>query len=94
MAHMTSVKRTVVRLGGRIVKESSGRWEVYQLEAPAGKVWAGSSTHVLRVEWLKGDDAYRIAAVTDALERTEEGLADCDDPDCDYCHPEENSDAP
>ena len=77
------------RQGGRVADETSGRYRVYQIEAPAGKVWAASSTHTLRVEWrLPAVAAERNEAVEDAIERMSHGTADCAEPGCDYCHPE------
>lgn len=87
MGWMTGINRRVKKLGGKVVNESSGRFRVYQCEAPTGKVWACSSTHVLRVEWREGEAGYRSEAVIDGMERVGQGLADCDNPECDYCHP-------
>jgi hypothetical protein len=87
MATLDKLGRLVMAAGGKLVGESSGRWHVSQCEAPAGKVWAASSTHALRVEWRHGDSKGRDEAVADAIERVEEGVTDCDDEECDYCHP-------
>lgn len=88
MARTTELRRAAKKAGATVEGGLNGRWYVYNVEAPAGKVWAASSTHALHVEWRAGEDDYREESITDALERMEEGVADCDDPDCDYCHPE------
>jgi len=77
------------RLGAILEGGPIGRWVRYNVEAPAGKVWAGSGTHVLLVEWRNGDAVYRAEAIEDALERMADEVVACDDPECDYCHPEE-----
>jgi hypothetical protein len=51
-----------------VVRESAGRWDVYQVEAPAGSLLNGDVS-AFRVEWLKGDLAYRDQAIADAIER-------------------------
>jgi hypothetical protein len=88
VAHVSHLKRQVKAHGGALTGGPAGRWYVYQCEAPAGKVWSAGSTHLLRVEWLKGDTDYRAAAICDALERVALGLADCDDAECEYCCPQ------
>ena len=94
MAHLTFLRHKVEKLGGRVVDESSGHWKTYQIEAPAGKCWAASSTHVLCVTWRKErtatrEEIARSEAIIDAIHRVTLGVTDCDDPECDYCHPEE-----
>lgn len=84
----TFLKGQVRRAGGELTGGKIGRWHVYHCEAPAGNVWAASSTHALRVEWREGDRRWREEAIADALERMAYGVADCDDEECDYCHPE------
>ena len=85
--HTLALKRLVKKHGGTVVNESSGRMCVYQCEAPAGKVWSCCGIHCIRVEWRKGEDAYRISAIADGMERVAMGTEDCEDEDCDYCHP-------
>jgi hypothetical protein len=78
------------------IDEDSIRAQFVNVEAPAGMVWAASSTHALKVDWGTpgdsyggdGDPAIKRDAILDAIERMAEGLADCDEPDCDFCHPE------
>jgi len=79
------LRAAVRKAGGSLEREGAGRWEVYQCEAPTGKVWAAASTHDMKVEWLKGDSVYRDEAITDAVERLSLGLVDCDDEDCERC---------
>ncbi len=74
--------------GGTVANESSGKMKVYQCESPAGNVWASSSTHCLRVEWRDGDTVDRHKAIEEAICRMADGVTECDDEECDYCHPE------
>jgi hypothetical protein len=83
--HANYLRRQVSAAGGKLEGGPVGRYHVYQCEAPAGKVWAASDTHALKVEWRTGDTDDRVAAITDALERVAHGLCDCGDPDCDVC---------
>ena len=87
-----TLKAKAERLGATVEGGPVGRWYRYNIDSPAGKVWTCTGdTHCLVVEWLNGDEAFRNNAITDALERMEMGLSDCDNPECDYCHPEEDS---
>jgi hypothetical protein len=88
MARTADLWQAAKKAGGTVEGGLNGRWYSYNVEAPAGQVWGASSTHALRVEWRVGEDDYREESITDALERMEEGLAECDEPECDYCHPE------
>lgn len=63
-----------------------GKQACYNIDAPRGKVWAASDTHALAVYWRTDEPAYKQEAITDALERMEYGVADCDIPDCENCH--------
>ncbi|HYE16827.1 MAG TPA: hypothetical protein VEA69_00160 [Tepidisphaeraceae bacterium] len=73
------------RYGATVEGGVVGKHASYNIDAPQGKVWAASSTHALAVYWRTDEPAYRNDSIVDALERMEEGLADCDDPDCDIC---------
>ncbi len=85
---VATLKAKAARYGATVDHGSPGKWEVCNIDAPAGKVWSCASIHALVVEWQQGDPAWRNSAIVDALERMECGLADCDNADCDYCHPE------
>lgn len=85
--HLHALQQIVRRMGGTVEDHSSGPWNVYQLEAPDGQKWACSSVHALRVEWRDGESM--SDALEDAAERVGCGLEMCDDPECDYCCPEE-----
>lgn len=83
--NVVHLKRQVQSLGGSLANESSGRWTVYQCDAPSGKCWAATGdTHTLRVEWRKDEPAMRLEAIKDALTRVAMGLCDCD---CEECSP-------
>jgi hypothetical protein len=89
LAHHFHLKEAAAEYGGKVVCESSGKWCNWQVEAPAGKRWAAAGLHALKVEWLRGDRKFEDQAIRDAVERMSCGLEDCDDADCDYCHPEQ-----
>lgn len=77
--HHTHLNLEAKKIGATLSCESSGKWCVWQVEAPEGKVWAATGdTSTLKVEWLKGDAKYRDQAIRDAINRMRLGLADAD----------------
>ncbi len=87
---VADLKRAAKAAGATVANDSSGEWSVYQVYTLPGKCWDGN-LHMLRVEWMNGDADWRHNAIADALERmmAYAPLSDCDNPECDYCHPEE-----
>ena len=75
------LRRAAERIGGRVVDESSGRFKVFQVEAPAGKRWVANQCRTLRVEWLNGVADYRQAALGDGIDRIGYGI----EPDPNTC---------
>jgi hypothetical protein len=73
------LKRTAATHQAVVVDESSGRWTVYQIEAPEGKLWVDGWTPCLRVEWRTGDAPHREDSLQDAVERMDCGLTDAED---------------
>lgn len=91
MAGKLSVKdlrQAAKKVGATIECDSGGRYEVYQVCTPTGKRWE-PGLHMLRVEWMAGIPEHKQLALEDALQRIREfgRPQDCDDPECDYCHP-------
>lgn len=82
---LDKLKRLVKKFGGTMVDKSSGRWKVYQIEAPVGMYWNSDGIHCLKMDWMHGDSEFRKDAIEDALERVRYGVDACNDPDCDYC---------
>jgi hypothetical protein len=73
---IADLKREAAKYGAKVVSEGSGRWEVYQLEAPSGKTWdAQPGQDTLKVEWLRGDVAHRDIAIKDAIESMSYGVS-------------------
>jgi hypothetical protein len=83
-------------VAGATVDDESERFGQITLESPAGSVWAANSCHTLLMDWgpLEGTASWRQTmikdAIADALERLEDGVTPCGDPECDYCHPVED----
>jgi hypothetical protein len=84
---INDLKREAKKHGATIETDDGGRWYVYQCCTPKGKTWDASGTHMLCVTWRDAMD--KDDAINDALERMQHGVSDCDDENCDYCHPEE-----
>jgi hypothetical protein len=81
---------------GAAVDETSLYLGRVNVDAPIGKRWSCDGIHALCVTWHVGHNTIRptwpeekTAAIQDALERMSYGLEACDDPECDYCHPED-----
>lgn len=85
---MNRLRKLVQSMGGAIEECPEGSFITYQIEAPAGYVWACSSIHCIKLEWLASDRKYRAEAIADAIERVSLGTAECGDHECDYCNPE------
>jgi hypothetical protein len=88
MATAETLRQKAKQCGATVERSPAGRTERYNVEAPPGKVWAATGdTHCLVVEWYAADKVGRDQAIADALDRMQEGLADCENEDCEYCHP-------
>jgi len=88
MAHLTPVKRLAKKFGATVDVKSVGKWTRVNVDAPAGKTWDAADLHCLMAEWLIGDPVYREQSLADLLERMALGVSQCDDEECDVCHPE------
>jgi hypothetical protein len=98
---MTTTKLSVkdlqsaaAKLGATVENHCGYRVAEYQVVAPDGKVWATTGDiHFLVLNW-NGTSSRptwpeeKQSAIADAIERISHGLADCELPDCDVCHPE------
>jgi hypothetical protein len=91
---LATLRREAKKLGAYV--EDSGF--DYQVGAPPGKVWSCSGDiHWLVVTWEDEGDPDEIArnkeeAIRDAIDRMSAGVEDCQIPDCDVCHGEDESD--
>ena len=72
------------------IRNGDGPFEII-IDAPDGFIWSGDGLHCLvHSQW---DDQPTTELWQDAFSRMSNGLEKCNEPDCDYCHPEENPDA-
>lgn len=86
---LMTLRAAAKKLGAEVNGETIDNEACYTVDAPAGKVWETTGdVHMLTVWWRTDEPGFRDNAIADALERMELGLTDCDDPECDYCHPE------
>ncbi len=70
----------------------SGRYFHYDIWTPKGMTWQANGCHVISLGFSKFDDMkYREEEWQDALERMQYGITECDDPECEYCCPVEES---
>lgn len=88
----SEIRQAIEKTGCSIEIEEAGR--VYQiiLDSPAGKVFKASGCHV---DCSLHGNGFRRGTIdwkqtyADAMEVIGNGFYDCDDPECDHCHPVE-----
>ncbi len=92
---IADLKRAAAQVGGTVDEHPGPGFAWYNVDAPAGKVWATTGDiHAICLSWETRDDGRPIwpadkqGAIADAIERIGDGLAECNDPECDSCHPE------
>ncbi len=91
---IATLKREAARHGATISGGVIGHRAEYVVDAPDGKIWAGAGCHGLCLGWWANESGSptwpkeKAEAIRDAIERMAEGVAECDDPTCDYCRPE------
>jgi hypothetical protein len=88
---LADVRREAAKHGAEVDEQGSGysgRYYGVIVDLPAGKVWNANLSHSIyenspadRAEWRSG-------VCADAIDRMREGTSDCEDPDCEHCHPE------
>ncbi len=74
MSTFSELKKAVRRAGGTLVCESFANNIVWQIEAPDGKLWVEGGVQWIRVDWQRGDSAWRDDAIQDAMSRLQHGL--------------------
>ena len=79
--HHGHLRRAAAVWGATLDCESSGKWCVWYVGAPAGKLWSCADLRSLKVEWLAGDSNYRDEAVRDAIDRMAYGTHDETEPE-------------
>lgn len=95
---VNDLRRAAKSFGATVEDHSSPRRTEYQVLAPAGKVWSCTGDiHYLIVMWHgSGKPVWpeeKQDGLADILGRMSEGLTDCDDPDCDWCHSGDDEEA-
>lgn len=83
---MADVKLAAKRLGATLHKNSTAKVWDYTVEAPRGKVWNCSEVHELVLNQAKGNVDWLLEAIDDLLDRMEQGVSDCTNPDCEWCN--------
>jgi hypothetical protein len=77
------LRKAAKAAGATLERDSSGKYCVWQICAPPRHQWGGCGAHYLRVEWLRGDEAWRDDAIADAIQRlADESIVTCDCGDC------------
>lgn len=62
----------------------------FLVDCPKGKVFKGEGLHTLVGHFMNtSGQSWKAEVYADAIQRMSMGLEDCDDPECDYCHGEE-----
>ena len=93
---IADLRRAAARVGGTVEDHCSERRAEYQVLAPDGMLWGTTGDiHALVLGWWANERGgpewpkEKQEAIADAIERIGEGLCVCDDPECVWCHPEE-----
>ena len=86
---LKTVRATARQLGATVDVATIGKWTRVTVDAPRGNLWScAGDLHCLFAEWRVGEKGYRESSLADLLDRMGHGLCDCDDEECDTCHPE------
>jgi hypothetical protein len=91
MDYMAKLRREAKKYGAKIdlggVRDTS-----ITVDAPRFKVWATTGCHgVYAHSYGRGRQETQWCA-EGALKDMEQGLSDCDDPNCDFCYPTDDTD--
>jgi hypothetical protein len=80
------VKAHAALIGAKVEDDRSGQTHECRIEAPKGKVWKSDFIH----EMIDCSNRPWKPDYADLMNRMHYGIEDCTDPDCDWCHPEED----
>lgn len=58
------------------------------VDAPPGKIWKSCGIHCMVEEFDNGSESWKPQAYAEMIDRMRDGVADCQDADCDICHPD------
>jgi len=86
MSTLRKLKAAAAKVGATVEKGTYGMTICVEVFAPQGKVFAeGGGTHIMV------DDTYVgfKPDYDDLLSRLSYGLEDCEDPDCEWCYPDD-----
>lgn len=73
---ISDLRRAAKEAGATVERDSEGRYTVYQIIAPEGKLWADGACSAMRVEWLTGYGDFRSLSIGGAIQRMEAGFID------------------
>lgn len=85
-ATLKDVRRLAKKFGAKVEVDNGGLTRVVMVEAPKGHVWKCDDLHELVDSVYKGPWPQDY---DDMIERMNYGIAKCEIPDCEWCHPEE-----
>lgn len=81
-ALMRELRAAAKKFKATVSCESVGTTCCWQVDAPNGFIWCEGEVHAIKVEWSRGDNAWRADAIQDAISRTQYGIQPCYCPDC------------
>lgn len=89
MATLKDVRAAAAKIGATVEDDKIGISHECRVEAPKGHVWSGDTIHefVASGYTAKGQGP----DYTDLLDRMSFGCEPCTDPECEWCHPEEDA---
>jgi hypothetical protein len=85
MTTLAQVKKIAEAMGATVEDQKIGNSHSCEILAPKGKMFGEGSTHILV------DCAYTPwkPDYADLLSRLKYGMIDCNDPECEWCNPDE-----
>lgn len=90
---MADVRRVAAKLGASVDEQSSGkcgRSFSVLVDSPAGRIWNATGCHVIYETTADGPAEWRRAVCENAIAAMEQGTSECEDDECDHCHPVED----
>jgi hypothetical protein len=87
MSTLRQVKAAAAKIGAIVEDDKVGHTHECTVEAPPGYRWRADELHqFVNASYIPWKPDY-----ADLLDRMADGIEPCPDPDCDWCHPEEDA---
>lgn len=90
---MKLVREAAKQHGAEVAMGKEGRFTSLSITLPVGKLWSANDSHTLVGSWYGQVNKptwqeEKAECCQDFLDRMALGTHECDDAECDHCHPE------